>query len=292
MSKRGVLANVWSAPCPKCHAWVGSPCRDMRSQTGLLFGRRTHQERKAKVKESIVASKKNPTGGGWTVVPATRIWQSWMGGEYVVTTNATTTTGGVDYVWDTWNTTTSSTTLAYNYQYTWQRWEAARADVEELQRIAQARLDAEQRRREETNARRLAARARVEGAEERSMELFRSLLDVEQLAMLDNPDTNCVIVRGSSGGRYQLECDHGVHGNIVAIDEHGCMLGRLCVAPQMWSYGDAAAMPHGDGLVGQLLAIRFNEPALLAQANWSHRRPCQRPDGVPEHQAPFAVIAA
>jgi hypothetical protein len=268
----------------------------MRSQSGLLFGRRTHKERAHKVKEGIVASKKNPTGGGWTVVPATRIWQSWMGGEYVVTTNATSTTMGVDYVWDTWNTTatTGGTTLNYDYQYTWMRWEAARADVEEIQRITQARLDAEQRRREEANARRLATRVRVEGAEERSMELFRSLLSVEQLATLDDPDTSCVIVRGSGGGRYQIECERGVHGNIMAIDEHGCMLGRLCVAPQMWSYGDGAAMPHGDGLVGQLLAIRFNEPALLAQANWSHRRPCQRPDGVPntEHMAPFAVIAA
>jgi len=39
------LANVWAAPCEKCKAQTDAPCRDLRGNNRLLFGRRTHRER-------------------------------------------------------------------------------------------------------------------------------------------------------------------------------------------------------------------------------------------------------
>ena len=222
------------------------------------------------------------------MVPATKIWQSWMGGEYVVATNATATTGDVNYVWNTWTTsaTTSTGTIAYDYNYTWQRWERAAADVEEIRRLAQQELDAVQARREERAARQLADRVRLTGAEERAVALFRSLLTPEQLADFDNPDIHSVTVRGSEGGLYEIETDGRLHGNIKAVDEHGCVLGRLCVAPSM--YDGNFTMPTSDGYVGQLLGIKFNEELLVTTGNWSHRRECQQPH-VPILRTPLAA---
>ena len=108
--------------------------------------------------------------------------------------------------------------------------------------------------------------ARMAGAEDRAETLFRSLLTAEQLITLDDENTSCVIERGSGGGLYQIQIDGRLHGNIKAIDEHGCVLGTLCVAPDM--YTGNGRMPNMDGYVGQLLAIRFT--------NW----PCSpRPTG-------------
>ena len=33
-------------PCPKCHAPVGAPCADLRSYDKILYGVRTHRERR------------------------------------------------------------------------------------------------------------------------------------------------------------------------------------------------------------------------------------------------------
>ena len=88
-----------------------------------------------------------------------------------------------------------------------------------------------------------------------------------------------ILVRSQNGNLYEIDTNYGgVHGNIVKVDEHGCQLGRLCVAPGM--YDNRAALPLEDGYVGQYLALRFNEDDLLAKANWSGRRECRNP-GVP-----------
>jgi hypothetical protein len=209
-------------------------------------------------------------------------WNYWNGGT---TTGTNIITPATNRTWDQWvnvgTSYTTSTTLTYDVNYTWQRWEHAdnayrQATAEEIRELAARRQEAEdrrQRQREEENARRLANMERMAGAEDRAETLFRSLLTAEQLVTLDDENTSCVIERGSDGGIYQIQVDGRLHGNIKAIDEHGCVLGTLCVAPDM--YTGNGRMPNMDGYVGQLLAIRFNEPALLAKANWSGRRPCQ-----------------
>ena len=64
-----------------------------------------------------------------------------------------------------------------------------------------------------------------------------------------------------------------VHGNVVRTDEHGCLLGRACVAPSM--YGDGGALPTADGWVGQYLGLKFDAEQFLSHANWSGVRTCR-----------------
>jgi hypothetical protein len=277
--------DVWAAPCPKCHVWVGQRCRDQRSQSGLLYGRRTHVERQKKVKERVRAMVNAGTSmGTWTTTQAASTWKSWNGRTYTSITAGTTLP---DYVWNTWQGAGTTSTGDYAADGIWRRWDAhtqayrevAEQDLAEIERQVQRqreRDDAAQRRREDEAAQRLAMRERVRESEERAMALFRSLLTAEQLVDLDDPNTGCVIVRGSEGGLYQLEVDDRIHGNIVEIDDHGCVLGRLCVAPNMYDRSSGVAMPIADGYIGQLLAIRHNEDLLRVVGNWSARRSCQR----------------
>jgi hypothetical protein len=86
------------------------------------------------------------------------------------------------------------------------------------------------------------------------------------------------------------------------VDEHGCVLGRVCVAPGMYD-GDADAyLPLADGWVGQYLALKFNEEALRATGNWSGLggrcrvaggapQPAQQP-AQPQPHFHFAINAA
>jgi hypothetical protein len=209
--------------------------------------------------------------------------------------NTATSTAGTLRVepWRTWTATTTTgtiTNLAYNPTFTWDQWTELpdehrwQEPAVELARLyprhepTQAELDAAQRRREEHSARLLADRQRLAVAQPRALELLRSLLTDVQIAQMDR--TGEIRVDGSDGGRYVIEVGDGrVHGNIRAVDEHGCVLGRLCVQPDMYDVG-VGALPSADGHVGQLLAIRFNEQALLAKANWSFRQFCQQPGGL------------
>lgn len=207
-------------------------------------------------------------------------WKHWAN----ATTSSTTSGTYVNDPWGRWTTANTSTThLAYNPTYTWDQW-AEMPDEQEYQyhqyprhEPTQAELDAIQRRREDQSARLLAEQQRLQVAQPRALELFRALLTADQITQMDTDGE--VWVKGSAGGFYVIEVGGGrVHGNIRRIDEHGCMLGRLCVQPSMYDHIEGAALPTADGHVGQLLAIRFNEPALLEKANWSSQRPCQQPD--------------
>lgn len=207
---------------------------------------------------------------------ADNTWHYWN-------TTATTTNIVYEDPWRTWTTMTSSTGTVYPVQQrTWTRWQEPTYTFDRIVPVetpeqVQARLDRAQRQREEASARALARQQRMLGAEDRAWELFRSLLTEEQIRTMD--ETHEVWVKGSDGGLYVIETWNGrVHGNIRAVDEHGCMLGRLCVQPQMYDYAEAAALPASDGHVGQLLAIRFNEKRLRETANWSGVRACQQPE--------------
>lgn len=212
-----------------------------------------------------------------TPTPLSTTWQTWT----TTTTNYRITTGNTA-TWNRWinSTTTTGATIHYDTNYTWTQWdglahEAVRYPVHEPYVPTQEELDAAQRRREEESARRLAAQRQLAFAEDRAMELLRSLLTEEQAAQVEHNGE--IWVDGSAGGIYVIETGAGrVHGNIRAVDAHGCVLGRLCVQPSMYDGG--GAMPIADGFVGQLLAIRHNERALLEKANWSGQRACQQPN--------------
>jgi hypothetical protein len=209
------------------------------------------------------------------------VWNGWINVTPLTTTYASNTA-----TWDRWLTTgTTAATIGYDRVYTWEQWEDAGQPYvwrEYYQQPAvreptQEELDAAQRRREDQSARLLAEKQRLAGAEDRAMELFRSLLTADQRQTMDQDGE--VWVKGSDGGFYVVETRDGrVHGNVRSVDEHGCMLGRLCVQPGMYDHQEGAALPTSDGYVGQLLAIRFNEREFRATANWSGRRACQQPD--------------
>lgn len=177
---------------------------------------------------------------------------------------------------------------AYTYNYTynhpvqeqmWRRWEITERETREQE---QARLDrqqqlreAESRRRLEEEARWAALEAERAQAHERGMELLQMIMSAEERLMLLN--TGRITVRGSEGRLYEIDTGRGgVHGNIYEVDEHGCKLANLCVAPAMRV--DSGVLPLSDGYVGQYLAVKHDEAGLRARANFSYRRECTRPE--------------
>lgn len=106
------------------------------------------------------------------------------------------------------------------------------------------------------------------------MDLLLALLTPEESAYHDTHDRFLVVAQ--SGTRYLLG-KHGVHGNIAEVDEHGCILGRVCVAPDMYDADAEVYLPLADGWVGQYLALKYDEQRLRNTGNWSHRRACQTP---------------
>jgi hypothetical protein len=157
--------------------------------------------------------------------------------------------------------------------------EAVRADIE---RMRAAERDRRQRAREEYNAQHLAEQARLTGAQDRAMGLLLALLTPEEREYHATHDEFLVI--GHSGRRYLIG-KHGVHGNIAEVDEHGCRLGRVCVAPGMYDRQANLYLPLADGWVGQYLAIKHNEEELRRVGNWSGLHPCRRPE-------PYTAVAA
>lgn len=149
---------------------------------------------------------------------------------------------------------------------------------EELQR----RADEAQRYREQESRRRLEREQRAAKIEEdrilaqaKGLELLLMVLTDEQRTQYD---LNGVIpVRGSLGGMYEIDTFYGgVHGNVSQVDEHGCRLGRICVAPAMRVAG--GPLPMADGWVGQLMAIKADEDTFRRKGNWSSVRPCAHPN--------------
>lgn len=216
---------------------------------------------------------------------------------YPTTTYATTTTG------DQWlrpmATTTATATAAFNPQV-WRQWvddlqtaagpfaeamrrtgvqvaelaEITREQREALERRRQEDLDAAQQRREEASRRRLAEQERKAGAQARASGLFAMLLTPEELDYWEGHGRNEVQVRGQGGTLFLIETVDGVHGNVTEVDEHGCRLGNVCVAPDMYDQQVDTYLPLADGWIGQLMAIRHDLEHFRARGNWSRVRGC------------------
>lgn len=306
---------VWAAPCPACGVGKDQACRSLvKGSTRLLYGRRTHPERRQKVRE-MGNPKVHPTRSTLRYASATaiqytqaantiylaapQITGTYATGGLVMTGNitATTTAGWTvtrDEMWNTWiatQTTTTGDTIRWGWtdeqQVVWNNWNTRYPQPAEIlpRHEAMQVINDEMQRQREAENRRLLAEAQerqqlAAEANERALELFLMLLTAEQRVQWHEEEA--VTVRGSEGGLYEIRSG-GVHGNITQIDEHGCRLATLCVAPRMYDYeeGDRSgrySLPTPDGWVGQLLAIRHNELELVRHANFSYRRACQYPE--------------
>lgn len=276
MAGRRPLANVWVLACRTCGAQAGEPCIDLRAgPSRVLYGRRTHPERARDTKEARkVASYGTPI----TRTPTT--WTQWVSGS-------TTTTG--DYIWTQWvGNTTTTTTISCAQLTAWEQWRVAdyvdRRNHGWLTEEEQAELqDRLQRQREERSRRRLAEQVRMEGARERARELL-DLVVAEQDRV---PGLELLAFTGSDGFLYRIEMHSGsVHGNIVRTDEHGCVLGRACVAPRM--VASDLALPLEDGWLGQYLGLKYDAEEFLSHANWSNTmQGCREP--APQRIVPIAA---
>ena len=250
-------------------------------------------------------------GPGGTIrvpVPEERIWYDWVERGPDEYPTPTYTTATIEPRWTTAATTTATftttgTTTGYNRQV-WVNWvaqvdeftaamqqagQAARrmAQVREpltheeteaqraaLREAQQAQRDRAQARRERENAALLAERKRVAGAQERALVLFESLLTKEERRHWKLMHKKAVRVRGENGTLFEIRTQDSVHGNVTEVDEHGCRLGSVCVAPSMLDKATNLHLPLADGWVGQLLCIRHNLADFRAKGNWSFRREC------------------
>jgi hypothetical protein len=292
------IANVWAAPCSRCGAQTDAPCTDLGAPHRHLFGRRTHKERAKAVKalpttsftsgvltSTLTLNSTNTTG---IVINGTNL----SVGPYTTsgTLAATTITANTiqyEAVWQGW--VQAGHTIDQQLYYNQPVWDAWIADDE--QRAAyeaeQTRLrDAAQARREQQNRERLAReQEQMENylvAHTRALELLDDLLTEEERALRLTEQR--VAVRGSDGHLYWIEMHtESVHGNIVRTDEHGCRLGRACVAPRMYDLG-GDVMPTPDGWVGQYLGLKFDAETFLSHANWSGRTQCHLVDAAQVRQ--------
>jgi hypothetical protein len=206
--------------------------------------------------------------GGWITAP-----------QYTAgTTAAWTVPVTNDRIWQYWLNNTSTTTTA---SITWQQpvWDAWMRDdriYTQQRALTQQQADELQARREQRSREALAAeQARMENrvvAHSRALDLLDNLLTEDERATRDEQQR--VAVLGSDGHLYWLEMHREtVHGNIVRTDEHGCQLGRACVAPGMRDGYEV--LPTADGWVGQYLGLKFDAETFLSHANWSGVRRCQ-----------------
>lgn len=186
-------------------------------------------------------------------------WMQW--------TTASTTASAT---WNQWITAGTSTTVTMTGQnVVWHNWQEAPGRRRETNDELQALRERQSRER---LAREQQRRADREAAKARATELLHDLLTEAEQATLR--ESARVEIEGTDGNLYRLETHREtVHGNIVRVDEHGCILGRACVAPRM--YDDGGALPTADGWVGQYLGLKFDTQEFLSHANWSGVRACQ-----------------
>jgi hypothetical protein len=162
------------------------------------------------------------------------------------------------------------------YTQVWQSWEQWHQPIMRTIEQEQAYQDRLQAQREERSRRLLAEKARLEGAQDRALVLLESLVSEDE-----RPLEELIQLVGSDGQLYRIEMHRDtVHGNIVRVDEHGCILGRACVAPAMYDQDAGLALPLADGWVGQYLGLKHDAEGFLSRANWSGMRGCQQPRAV------------
>jgi hypothetical protein len=207
------------------------------------------------------------TGSGITIT-ANNTWTT--------TVAATTTTSvySMNAVWNNWVTSNNYTPTLTWQDDAWNAW----VEDEGYQRTLARRLDRQQAKREQRSREQLAAeQQQAENrivAHARALDLLDVLLTDEERA--GRAARQRIEIVGSDGQLYWIETHRqSVHGNIVRTDEHGCMLGRACVAPGMRS--ERGALPTADGWIGQYLGLKLDAVNFLSHANWSGIGRCRVP---------------
>lgn len=218
------------------------------------------------------------TGGYSTSISttaSTTTWAQWL--QPMLASNATSITYATNAIttWDQWRDVGYITQPIVWQDEVWGQWH--RDDITEAEYYAerQRRQDELQAQREQRSREQLAARqaqvAQMAQARVRARELLEELVAAGDWV----PGLELIQVRGSDGQLYRVEMHREtVHGNIVKVDEHGCMLGRVCVAPAMYDGNDA--LPNEDGWLGQYLGLKFDAQEFLSHGNWSGVNRCQR----------------
>jgi hypothetical protein len=184
--------------------------------------------------------------------------------------NNTTTSA----TWDTWVNVGHTTTLEWQ-QEVWGTWIEDEAEMAEHRAMRQRQRDELQQRREQRAREELAARQEREAQLAQARVRARELL--EEMVAADDwvPGLAILQVAGSDGELYRIEMHREtVHGNVVRVDQHGCLLGRACVAPEM--YDGHRTLPTEDGWVGQYLGLKFDAEEFLSHANWSSVQGCRQ----------------
>jgi hypothetical protein len=226
-----------------------------------------------------------------------RVWRQW------VDTSATTT-GSSDAVWDAWSTTTSATTAsatdvwiqwvsgavngttsATSNTITWSNWvdgveigshRSRRPHIEMGMSAEQRRQIAEERAEREARwaAEREEERRKRAEADERAMDLLRSVLNDEQNEDLAKNDY--FFVKAKSGRLYRI--DKGRSGNVKVVDPvTKVWQEKLCVHQQ-------ENVPYGDTMLMQKLLIETAEDIFRQYANIQNR------NGVYTHHAKAGLL--
>ena len=215
-----------------------------------------------------------------TTTANSMVWAQWVQqpitSNYIqtatITASTTSTTEAI--VWNQWRDVGHTTNVTFWQEPVWDAWIEDDATREEMQR----QRDELQQRREQQSREALAREQERQElylvAHARALELLNEVVaEEDRVPGLDQ----LIQLRGSDGNLYRIETHREtVHGNIVEVDEHGCMLGRACVAPGMYDREGGGALPTADGWVGQYLGLKFDAVEFLLQANWSGRRGCQQ----------------
>jgi hypothetical protein len=213
-----------------------------------------------------------------TTTAGSMVWTQWIQEQPItssyIQTATITATNSTNVVWDQWRNVGYSTQVLTWQDEVWNAWEQdddARAEMQRQRDELQARREQQSR---EALAREQERQELYLVAHARALELLHEVVaEEDRVPGLDQ----LIQLRGSDGNLYRIETHREtVHGNIVEVDEHGCMLGRACVAPGMYDREGGGALPTADGWVGQYLGLKFDAAEFLLQANWSGRRGCQQ----------------
>lgn len=95
-------------------------------------------------------------------------------------------------------------------------------------------------------------------AQARALGLLRTLLTPAQLVRLRK--TGWFYVTGSAGGVYRLRPETGA---VLAVTRHGS---RFYAHTRLCFHDPEGVMPYADITLGQMLHLRTDEPAFLAEA--------------------------
>ncbi len=167
-----------------------------------------------------------------------RIWECWTADIATVTSSATTTAG----YWSTWTTgTTNSITVTAGTNSIWSSWSVARED------------------RHEARKRQIKARRKQSEIDERAERLLLSLLNEEEQRDFKRYGSLRIVGKKNV---YEIGQRHDL---VTVMDKKGVPQHNLCLHASLH-------YPKLDRLAATLLALRFDEEAVIKRGNFNSLR--------------------